>query len=190
LVKQKHYTLEQRDISLEDIQNIINTVKLIDEPQISFPQANSFERVINLCELLHEKTVLTKDGITETYDFDERQTNYYTDAARYLGLVNKKKSSEGISFVLSSEGKKLFQLKYKQRQLRFVALILQHPVFLKTIELWLKKTHPPNTQEVVNIMRAAHLYNSKLDAPLSDDTLLRRSSTILGWVNWIINLIN
>jgi len=190
LVKQKHYTLEQRDISLEDIQNIIDTIQLTNEPELPFPQANSFERVINLCELLHEKTVLTKDEITETYDFDERQTNYYTDAARYLGLVDKKKTKDGICFFLTDEGKKLFKLKYKQRQLRLIILLLQHSIFLETIKLWLKKASIPERQEIINIMRTAHLYNSKSDKSLADNTLSRRSSTILGWVNWIINLIN
>ena len=35
------------------------------------------------CELLNESE-LTKDEITSNYDFDPRQTNYYTDAGRYL----------------------------------------------------------------------------------------------------------
>src|SRR5699024_11404678 len=55
---------------------------------ISFPQANSFERVINICELLNAQE-LSREQVTEEYAFDIRQTNYYTDAARYLGLLEK-----------------------------------------------------------------------------------------------------
>ena len=75
-------------ITSEEINQLLDSVPIIDEPEISFPQADSFERVINLCELLNEHP-MTKDNITINYAFDERQTNYYTDAARYLGLVVK-----------------------------------------------------------------------------------------------------
>ncbi|WP_200888864.1 DUF7226 domain-containing protein [Aphanizomenon flos-aquae] len=34
---------------------------------------------------------LTKEEITANYQFNQRQTNYYTDAARYLGFVDKYK---------------------------------------------------------------------------------------------------
>ncbi len=34
---------------------------------------------------------MTKEEITTTYDFNPRQTNYYTDAGRYLGIIDKKK---------------------------------------------------------------------------------------------------
>ena len=63
-------------------------MKIIPEPNnIPFPQANSFERIINLCEILYENNTLSRDEITYRYDFDSRQTNYYTDAGRYLGLI-------------------------------------------------------------------------------------------------------
>lgn len=48
------------------------------EPEISFPQADSFQRVINICELL-ESQELSRDDVTEEYDFDIRQTNYSYD---------------------------------------------------------------------------------------------------------------
>ena len=91
LVKQKNYSVEEdMTITSEEINQLLDSVPIIDEPEISFPQADSFERVINLCELLNEHP-MTKDNITINYAFDERQTNYYTDAARYLGLVDKQK---------------------------------------------------------------------------------------------------
>lgn len=59
----------------------------MEEPKLPFPQADSFERVINLCELLKQKGFISKNDITQNYDFDYRQTNYYSSAARYLGLI-------------------------------------------------------------------------------------------------------
>lgn len=88
LVKQCNYSIEETTITVEDIQDIIGKTVVISEPDIPFPQANSFERVINLCELLSQRC-MTKIDITENYDFDSRQSDYYTNAAIYLGLVKK-----------------------------------------------------------------------------------------------------
>lgn len=73
LVKQKNYSVEEdMTITSEEINQLLDSVPIIDEPEISFPQADSFERVINLCELLNEHP-MTKDNITINYAFDERQ---------------------------------------------------------------------------------------------------------------------
>ena len=48
LINQKNYSVEDTRINLEEIQNILREVKFKAEPQIPFPQANSFERIINL----------------------------------------------------------------------------------------------------------------------------------------------
>lgn len=48
---------------------------------------------------------MTKQDITSEYAFDERQTNYYTDAGRYLGLIDKGHDEDGnILFQLSARG--------------------------------------------------------------------------------------
>ena len=50
LVKQKNYTLEDLTITTQDVLDILNSVKIVDEPEVPFPQADSFNRVINMCE--------------------------------------------------------------------------------------------------------------------------------------------
>ena len=81
------------------------------EPEdIPFPQADKFERIINLCELLSKKE-MHKDEITQKYDFDSRQTNYYTAAARYLGLIEGK----NLKYNLSNSGKKILSCNFKNR---------------------------------------------------------------------------
>jgi hypothetical protein len=101
LVNQKNYRIEAiNEISLDDIISVLNNAGIIEEPEVPFPQADNFKRVVNLCELLlHNES--TKDDITLNYDFDPRQTNYYTDAGRYLGLIEKSKANENIVFRLS-----------------------------------------------------------------------------------------
>ncbi len=183
LVKQKNYIIET-EISLSDIENLLYTVCLIQEPAIPFPQANSMARIINLIELLNARP-MTKDDITSEYAFDSRQTNYYTDAGRYLGLIDKKRDNErNIVFQLSPLGRHIMKLPYKDRQLAIAAQILQHRAFKDTLKLHLQCGEMPDASAIVQIMKSAELYH--VDA---DSTYYRRSSTIIGWINWILGLI-
>ena len=117
LVKHKNYSIEDTAIEMSDLMDVTRQISTFaPEPQISFPQADSFQRVVNLCELL-ESQELSRDEVTEEYAFDIRQTNYYTDAARYLGLVNKHYDGRKPIYCLSELGNRIMRLNYKQRQL-------------------------------------------------------------------------
>ena len=183
LVKQKNYVIAT-EITLADIENLLRTMPTVQEPEISFPQANSMSRIINLMELLNEKP-MTKQDITSEYAFDERQTNYYTDAGRYLDLMDKGRDEDGnILFQLSSRGRHIMSLEYKERQLAIVAQILKHKAFKETLKLHLQCGEMPDTQTVVQIMRQSDLYHVE-----AESTYVRRSSTIVGWINWILSII-
>ncbi|MDR0303221.1 MAG: DUF4349 domain-containing protein [Chitinispirillales bacterium] len=184
LVDQKNYSIEDTSIEITDIQAVLQNVRIAIEPQIPFPQADSFERVINICELLNEQE-LSRNDVTEQYAFDARQTNYYTDAARYLNLLEKRKDGTMPVYGLSETGKRILRLSYKQRQLTFCDLILSHKVFRDTFQKHLESGNTPTTSEIVNIMKSSNLYNVE-----SDSTFERRSSTIKGWLNWILELVN
>ena len=183
LAKQKNYSVEDTKINVEDIQKILSQVKFVDEPNIPFPQADKFDRIINLCELLKEKA-LSKNEVTAKYDFDARQTDYYTSAARYLGLIDKN-ISENVSYKLSEHGEKILSYKYKERQLAYCECILSHKVFAEALKKFFEIGEMPPKDEIVAIMRQSNLFNIK-----SAETFERRSSTIKGWLNWIVGLIN
>lgn len=183
LVKQKNYVIAT-EICLADIENLLRTVPLVQEPDISFPQADRMSRIVNLIELLNEKP-MTKQDITSEYAFDERQTNYYTDAGRYLGLIDKTHDEDGnILFQLSAFGHRIMGLEYKERQLAIVTQILMHKVFNETLKLHLQCGEMPDKQTIIQIMKRSNLYHVE-----ADSTYLRRSSTVIGWVNWILGII-
>lgn len=182
-VKSKRYGIEDTEIDIQDIQTLFNNISRFDEePKIAFPQADSFDRVINLCELLLDEPK-TKSDITENYAFDERQTNYYTDAARYLGLVDKNGNVGNINFELTELGRKILNLRYKQRQLEFAKLILMHQVFYDYLRLYFENSDKPTTSNTVEIMKHCNLYNIE-----SESTYKRRASTIRSWIEWILDL--
>lgn len=183
LVQQKKYTVQDGVINIETIQEILNSTTIKDEPDAPFPQANSFDRVINLCELLNQKDTLKKEIVTQNYDFDRRQADYYLNAGKYLGLFDRKREGDLSSFYLTAEGKNLFKISIFDRQIKLVKLILSFRAFHNTLKIYFENGIMPEKVEIVQIMRNANLRH------ITESTYARRSSTILSWVNWIVNLI-
>ena len=184
LVRQKNYSVDDTSITSEDIQDILNMTTIIHEPKgIPFPQADKFERVVNLCELLNDSDMSTSD-VTEEYTFTTRQTRYYTNSARYLGLVEKERGNGETIYALTPQGRRIMGMSYRKRQLSFCELILSHKAFRETLALCFSTGHMPSNQDITDIMR-----HSGLQGVSSEETFWRRASTIRGWVNWIISLI-
>lgn len=184
LLQHKKYAVQEGTINIENIQNILDNTQVIEEPELPFPQADSFERVINLCELLKQRGFISKDNITHNYDFDHRQTDYYSNAAKYLGLIKVVRENQQIGCTLTQNGFRIFNLPIVDRQLEFVKLILVHAAFRNTLKLYFDNGNVPTKDEVVEIMKNARLHN--ID---SDQTYKRRASTIISWINWILGLI-
>lgn len=184
LVKQKNYTIEDNTITASDIQNILNSIKFEEEPKLPFPQADSFERVINLCELLFNEE-LSKDNITEEYAFNSRQSDYYTNAGRYLGIIDKPDKDRKSIYCLTDRGTSILKLNYKKRQLALCDCILKHEVFSKVLSSYFQNGTMPSKDKIVEFMKESHLYNIS-----KDKTYYRRASTIIHWINWIVGLIN
>lgn len=184
LVKEKRYVIRDGALNLELIQKIAREVSFVNEPAIPFPQADSFERVINICELLNENGTLSRDAITMEYDFDVRQTNYYTDAGRYLGLIKKSNLNGEIHYFLTDMGQKIFKLNLSDRQPEYIKLILSHRVFNRVIGRYFGNLEQPSKDVIVGIMKTSNLYNIN-----SESTFRRRASTIISWINWILDQI-
>ena len=184
LIQHKKYAVRERDISIENIQNVLDNIQVFKEPELPFPQADSFERVINLCELLRQKGFLSKEDITHNYDFDYRQTDYYSNAAKYLGLVEDRNENQQIGCTLSQDGIRIFNLPIAERQLEFVRLILSRVAFKDTLKLYFDKGDVPTKEEVIGIMK-----NARLHGIASEQTYRRRASTVISWINWILKLV-
>lgn len=186
LVRHRKYVVQEGSFNLEALSQIIETAETVKEPEIPFPQADSFERVINLCELLKQKEFISKEDITQNYDFDERQTDYYSNAGKYLGLIDTGRDplTGQTGCFLTTKGKQVFNLNLIDRQKEFVRLIVSQIAFKETLKLYLDNGEMPNKEIIVEIMKRSKLYNVG-----SDTTYFRRASTIIGWVNWIINQI-
>ena len=179
----KNYSVEDTSISSDDIRNIMNALTIIAEPEIPFPQADNFERIINLCELI-DKCERSKSDITEHYAFDERQADYYANAALYLGLLERRNENRNKIYELSKKGKTILRMNYKKRQLSYCECILSHEIFNIMLKQYFNSGYMPSNEDIIIAMKNCGLYKIN-----SEETFKRRASTIKGWLNWITGII-
>ena len=183
LVRGARYSIEDTQITGPEVDKFISSIVYVPEPSIPFPQADKFDRVVDLCFILLQRD-LDLEEITEEYDFDIRQASYYSSAAMYLGLVEKTNNAGSTQFRLTSSGSKIFNLDYKRRQLSLIKLILQHKVFHDVYKLTLLKNSLISINEIVEVMKSNNLYNME-----SDETYRRRAQTIRSWIGWVLGKI-
>ncbi|WP_335996567.1 type II restriction enzyme [Fusobacterium polymorphum] len=190
LIKSKNYSLQDTDIGLNELYDVYSSINVIyndnqNKTDIPFIQANSFERIISLMEILSEEDKTTEE-IADIMQFDLRQSDYYYNAGKYLGLFEKVdiedegKTIKKVS--LSKLGKDTVKLRYKERQLKLVGLILQHDIFYRLFINVYNSGELPTKEEIQNIMRNNNVCNAS--------QIVRRSSSVYSWVKWIFNLQN
>jgi hypothetical protein len=184
LTGEYHFKLYEEEIDRIDILNLLKTTKTIAEPKIPFPQADSFERIIDLLGLLMEKE-LSYDEITENYNFTTRQTDYYSNAGRYLGLIKKENIDGNIGYTLTAKTRRIMSKPYKEKYLAIITSILEHKVFYDCLEKrFLKKTTLTH-EEIVKIMKNNVIYGVK-----SENTYYRRAQTIRSWIEWVFSFVS
>lgn len=178
LVRTKSYAISFEPITFEEVKEIFNRVKIIPEPENTpFPQADDFEKVINLLEIL-QSWEKTDDELADEYNFVIRQSHYYKNAAKYLWYANFK---HWKPLKLTEKWKKLMEKSRRERLLSFVNDILSHPVFNKTFNRYIETSWNINKSEIVWIMKWCNLKDIDSEATYS-----RRASTVRWWCERII----
>lgn len=146
LIEQKDFIIAHEALKFDDIVEVFQSVKTVPEPELPFPQADSFTRVVDLLGLLVEND-LSNDEITLNYAFDERQTGYYTRAGMYLGLMETyKDENKRIMFRLTRAGKEILRLKTKDKFLRLTSCILSHVPFRLVLAEYFQNGAPQKRQ--------------------------------------------
>ena len=184
LVKSKNYSLQDTEISLDELiavrkETAITTDDNMDNTDIPFIQANSMDRIINLLENMYENP-MTSQQIAELMDFLPRQSDYYFNAGKYIGLFEKKTDDKQVVVELTALGNRVFKLNYKERQLKLVSLILEHKIFAHFFDTVIESGELPDTTDIEKMMRELNVCN--------EPQINRRASSVYGWLKWIFNL--
>lgn len=174
------YCIGQYEIELSDIRRIIDDIKSFEkDDDLTFPQADKFNRIIDLLDKLYIHEIpLSKNEITTKYAFDVRQTEYYISAGLYLGIFER---TQEKSIRLSNKGQKIMMLDPKRKNLELVKTILSHKVFNLVLGKYLENAKRLDRNEITEIMR------NNLSG-LNPNTLSRRAQTVEKWVEWILQL--
>ena len=176
LVDSARYALSASHLDAQAALNIVRAVEPEAEPEVPFPQANNFERVVNLLELMALQP-LSKAEITQRYDFDPRQADYYANAARYLGLAEPVEDT----WEPTEHGRRVTE--QPQRDARNAALIralAARRVFREVLELSLARGAVASTAEICAAMDGLGL---------SLATSRRRASTVARWTQWVLDTV-
>jgi hypothetical protein len=185
LIEQRDFIIAHDIIEWKDLKKIYQEVQIETEPLIPFPQADNFTRIVDLLGLLVEND-LSKQYLTTNYDFDERQTNYYTTAGIYLGLIKRYTDEQRIvKFSLTRKAKDIMSQKTREKYLLLAESIIAHEPFKMVLAEYLQSGSVPEKTKVIELMKSCNLYNIN-----SESTYFRRASTVISWVNWILELPN
>jgi hypothetical protein len=151
---------------------------------IPAPQADDFERVIDLTEFLSEEPS-TKEEIAARYPIVNRQVDYYLNAARYLRFVEEcGTNSDGATLYCASASTiEILRQPHHIRLLRLAEVVLQYGPISMLYSNWRVSGSFPSKDEAVESFR-----KSPVSAKLSEVTLRRRSATIRSWLKWVCEL--
>lgn len=181
LVQERNYSLEDIEITLDDLVDVWHKTVVQPEPDVTFIQADSFNKVISLVEHLNENPMNAAE-IADLFGFKERQSDYYYNACKFIGLAEKRTDEEGVKVHITGTGRRLLKMKYKERQLEYVSLILRHQIFHELFDTMMRIGEVPDKNCVTAKMRELRV--------CSDNLIERRSSSVRGWLYWILTLVN
>ena len=172
----KRYIINNKssDEIKQEIVTKVETINDLPQSEIPFPQADSFNRIIGIADLVDSK-INTAVDIAEEYEFDVRQGSYYLAAAKYLDIVDKINGE----YVLTPLGFAIINLDMKSRNEKLIEAILKHKVFNEAYKFYIENKKMPDKNIIIKLMK-------EYTDIQSYETLNRRASTVRGWIEWII----
>jgi len=172
------YAINESPLAQLDLDDLLAVPTLDAEPAVPYPQADDLDKVIDLIPLVAEGTG-TKAGIAEAFEFDERQGDYYGNAARYLGLLDR----QHRRFVLTELGRRFAQTRSAAERASILAQqIAARPTFHVLLGLLRQRGLQLDRILTAEIMNTVKEYKK-----LGQKTLRRRAGTVRSWLKWLLD---
>lgn len=148
-----------------------------ESDEVSFPQANTFQTVLDMLQSI--ETPADKFELAEQFDFDARQSDYYANSLRFLGLADKYRGK----FHLSEIGKKVNSLPNSDmRNEIIIRQILSHITFKLVFDSYLKNYGEPDNAYIDAVIK-------EYVPSIGGTTVPRGRSTVKQWIDWIFSVI-
>ncbi len=179
LVKTINYTFDPNPLNLT-LDQIIEDIKpsAIEPRDIPFPQADDLRKVRDTVDLISWR-YNTREQIAKFWDVEERQGDYYANAACFLGFISRNLKG----WQLSEKGERFIHLPTTRRNKMLAESMFSHPVFYEAF-LQIRNNASQSIEDVANIIQK---HNEK---GLADATLRRRARTILSWIRYLEKTFN
>ena len=141
------------------------------------PQADDLNKILELLLLINSG----QNSVTEIADyfvFDERQSNYYGEAAEFLGLITRR---QGV-FELTSRGTEFIATDPKIQQLFIAKLVINSWLFKELIQKAKRKGFFTK-RDIEDVISDVETVNG--NKRYSSSTIGRRTTTIMSWARLI-----
>ena len=180
LVKHYLFTIGSFSFTPQSVKQSVDKGPIaLTSEDVPFPQADDVSKYEQILELL-QQGVVTKASLAEHFEFDERQSDYYANALRFLGLAVKTAPGQislselGISYSQASgQGRREILLR-QMSQLESFRFLLSEPA---------SDSKPDDRSALYRVMERDFEHIFEVDA--SESVIRRRASTIIGWVSWV-----
>ena len=183
LVKSGAFVLEDPSVSeaadelnqYNDIRFLNTVPPLPQENDVPFPQADDIRKVIDTIFAV-ANGFQTTTKIASYYEFDERQSGYYGNAARYLGFVG----NEPGLFTLTDEGASYISSSKEERRLIMIRAMMRSPTINSLFKDVINSGEIPNSEYI-----AKTIFENRSE--INETTARRRAHTMEKWLEWIKN---
>ncbi|MDB5104790.1 MAG: hypothetical protein JWP91_2479 [Fibrobacteres bacterium] len=176
IVRDRAYCLEEPRADL-DFPAMLAASRPEGEPAGAFPQANDLDKVVDLVQAASPAGT-SKTQIAEEFGFDERQGDYYGNAACYLGLLRR----GDAGFEMTGAGREFNALRSRaERTGALVERMLRIPSLRDSLRLLMDRgfrAEKIGNGELAEVIRA--------HTGLGASTPERRASTLRAWLVWIM----
>lgn len=196
LKRSRIYSLENDRITMQSILDICrrnaekikkSTIKTEAEDIAknggTFPQADRIERLIRIIETLMDGG-LSCDELADVNEFDRRQSDYYYNAGKYLGLMEKKKTADGVMVTLTADGARLGRMSGTDRCRELADRITQHRAF-NALASW--KIRNSEAEDADYMAESCKIVGRECP-DFTAATVKRRAATVRKWVDWVLAL--
>jgi len=169
------YTIDTTPLTFADLAQIWHQTQPAQASafvDIPFPQADNLLLVIYLVKKI-ARAPLTTSEITEFLGYDKRQTDYYANAGRWLGLLDAHKqiTQFGTQFVRATPHHQKIQL---------ITALFSTPFFYDLARFLVTQQAVP-TKDFIFAQMQSH---PQLGA-YNHTTQRRRATTVYAWLRWV-----
>ena len=131
---------------------------------VPFPQADNFDTVLAMFNIVVNEEEIPKDSLLLEFDLTMRQITYYSDALKWMGLVDIKQAIVSIT----PEGRAIAALSHAEKMKRLAEIIFCEPIFNHVL-------HKRNSEVPASLFERRNIGGT---------TPERRLKTVHAWVNY------